>query len=245
MSELFFDNKHTLRYYRIIERAQKRIKPEGYVEKHHTLPKGIGGKDIKDNQVILTAKEHYICHLLLIKMVKNPKHKRSMAYALFQFRRCNANGEKRFTGAMYEIAKKKLNSLISGINNPFYGKGHLVSGKRNHFYGKHHTKETLQKMSISSLEKCKGEKNGFWRRQHSNKTKKIISDKLRSLIYPCGPYEFISPSGKKYLVTEGLKAFCENHKLVQSNVIEVANKGRKTTRGWMVRYVETDEYKVD
>ena len=86
MTKLFFDNKYTKCYYRIINKARIR-NVTGYTENHHIIPKGIGGNERKINKVKLTAKEHYICHLLLVKMVQKPKHRRSMAYALFQFRR--------------------------------------------------------------------------------------------------------------------------------------------------------------
>lgn len=40
----------------------------GYTEKHHIVPRSLGGSDDKDNLVNLTAKEHYICHYLLTKI---------------------------------------------------------------------------------------------------------------------------------------------------------------------------------
>lgn len=41
-----------------------------YVEKHHILPKSMGGKNSKKNIVTLTAREHYIAHLLLARFNK-------------------------------------------------------------------------------------------------------------------------------------------------------------------------------
>jgi len=37
-----------------------------YYENHHILPKCLGGGEENENKVLLTAKEHYICHKLLI-----------------------------------------------------------------------------------------------------------------------------------------------------------------------------------
>ena len=45
----------------------------GYVEKHHILPQSLGGGNEKENLVKLTAKEHFICHLLLTKIYKKDK----------------------------------------------------------------------------------------------------------------------------------------------------------------------------
>lgn len=77
---LFIDNKYTTWYNSIINQAKQRI-ISGYVEKHHIIPKSFGGSNKKENLVALTAREHYICHLLLTKMV-NGKYRAKMLYAL-------------------------------------------------------------------------------------------------------------------------------------------------------------------
>lgn len=61
-------------YESLMSRAfgRKKLKREvaGYVyyEKHHILPRCLGGVDTKDNLVLLTAEEHWLAHLLLVKM---------------------------------------------------------------------------------------------------------------------------------------------------------------------------------
>lgn len=40
----------------------------GYTERHHILPKCLGGTNDKENLVNLSAREHFICHLLLTKI---------------------------------------------------------------------------------------------------------------------------------------------------------------------------------
>ena len=50
-------------YCNLIRKAENRVSPEGYIEKHHTFPKSIFGKNKRI--VILTAREHYIAHALL------------------------------------------------------------------------------------------------------------------------------------------------------------------------------------
>lgn len=51
----------------LIKKAQNRPIPDGYVEKHHILPKSMGGSDEKENLVYLTAREHFVAHFLLAK----------------------------------------------------------------------------------------------------------------------------------------------------------------------------------
>lgn len=61
-------------YNKLVNRARGRKKlrkgTEGYVyyESHHIVPKCLGGDNSKDNLVFLTAEEHWIAHLLLVKM---------------------------------------------------------------------------------------------------------------------------------------------------------------------------------
>lgn len=56
-------------YDSIISRAKIRILPENfYVEKHHIIPRCLGGSDRLYNLVELTPKEHFVCHLLLVKI---------------------------------------------------------------------------------------------------------------------------------------------------------------------------------
>lgn len=66
---MYLTNKYTKWYETIIARAKQRVNTEGqYLEKHHIIPKSIGGLDTDDNLVRLTPKEHFICHMLLPKM---------------------------------------------------------------------------------------------------------------------------------------------------------------------------------
>lgn len=64
---MYLDNKYTTWYFNIINKSKTRIL-DGYFEIHHILPKCLGGKNNSENLVKLTAREHFICHLLLTKM---------------------------------------------------------------------------------------------------------------------------------------------------------------------------------
>lgn len=58
---------YKLHYDRLIKRAQGR-KLSGYRERHHIVPKCLGGDNSKANVVELTAEEHYVAHQLLVKI---------------------------------------------------------------------------------------------------------------------------------------------------------------------------------
>ena len=55
-------------YNELIMRGWRRTNLYGYCEKHHIIPKCIGGGNEVSNIVKLTAEEHFIAHLLLTRM---------------------------------------------------------------------------------------------------------------------------------------------------------------------------------
>lgn len=72
-------------YNQLILKAKIRSKiTDILLEKHHILPRSLGGTNSKDNIVSLTTREHFIAHLLLVKMNRNDviAHKK-MTYALW------------------------------------------------------------------------------------------------------------------------------------------------------------------
>jgi hypothetical protein len=96
---------YTKIYNQIIKRAQTR-KLEGYVEKHHIVPKCMDGLDVKENLVELTAREHFLCHKLLCEMhPQNPK----LWYALWLMaigkQKRNYKDPYNFTSKEYERIK--------------------------------------------------------------------------------------------------------------------------------------------
>jgi hypothetical protein len=54
-------------YQRLIDRARERTL-SGYSERHHVVPRCMGGGDEPANIVRLTAEEHFVAHQLLVKM---------------------------------------------------------------------------------------------------------------------------------------------------------------------------------
>ena len=73
-------NKYSKTYFAITTNAKQRI-IEGYTELHHIIPQSMGGSNDKDNLVELTAREHFICHWLLVKMTEGDDRSK-MLYAL-------------------------------------------------------------------------------------------------------------------------------------------------------------------
>jgi len=73
-------NKYSKLYFAIVTSAKTRV-TEGYSEQHHIIPQSLGGSNDSENLVDLTAREHFICHWLLIKMTEG-EDRSKMLYAL-------------------------------------------------------------------------------------------------------------------------------------------------------------------
>ena len=75
---MYLTNKYTKWYENIIAKARQRVNAEtDYFEKHHIIPKSLGGSNDSSNLVKLTAKEHFVCHLLLTKMLTGSARKKN------------------------------------------------------------------------------------------------------------------------------------------------------------------------
>lgn len=113
-------------YDSIIERARSR-ELDGYTEKHHILPRCLGGTDEPGNLVRLTAEEHYVCHQLLAKI--HPTHTGLYCAAVMM-----TGGYKRANNKLYSWLKKKVSDRMKGPNNP--QRLNPRSGERHHYYNK-------------------------------------------------------------------------------------------------------------
>jgi hypothetical protein len=102
---MFNESKYTRWYYSIVESARCQPNRGSYTEKHHIIPRCMGGTNEKSNLVNLTYREHFICHWLLTKMVIERNHIRSMKYALAYMRRSGATPRRNMTAWQFEIVK--------------------------------------------------------------------------------------------------------------------------------------------
>lgn len=160
---MYLDNKYTKWYNSIIENAKLRVIQTGYTEKHHIIPRSLGGNDEPANLVKLTAKEHFICHLLLTKMTTgNARYK--MCFALHMITNAKNIGEGRYTptsrvyehtkhlfreavNAMWTEEKRKMHGAITGAK----AKGRKWSDSSKQ---KFKDKEWSQKALDTRLQNC-------------------------------------------------------------------------------------------
>lgn len=100
-------------YCNLIRKAENRIPPEDYTEKHHVFPKSVFGNNNKI--VVLTSKEHYIAHALLEKVfIKRyglkDKKTIKMTYAFWFM---NNKKNHYYNSRLYECVKiRQVNSRV-------------------------------------------------------------------------------------------------------------------------------------
>ena len=196
-------DKYTRWYNQIVERARFRI-TEDYTETHHILPRSLGGSDDIDNVVELTAREHFICHWLLVKMTTGEAHYK-MLNAL-RMMRAEKPGQKRYqtaiTSRVYESIKQEYSRLqserIRGENNPMWGKTHTEEARQaisEKNTGKKLTEEQIARQVAAQTgrkrapfteewrakmaEKKKGENNPRFGVELSEATRQKIGDRIR------------------------------------------------------------------
>jgi hypothetical protein len=110
---MFIKNKYTKWYYAIINRSCTRANNE-YTEKHHIIPKSLGGNNHPTNLVRLTMREHFVCHQLLIRMLDGESRYKMLHAA---WRLAHQKGQK-ITSRQYEILKKLRSNAMTGRKNP-------------------------------------------------------------------------------------------------------------------------------
>lgn len=179
--DIYIPNSYTNTYYKIVNRSfqeNRKRSDDRLYEEHHIIPKSCGGTDDQSNLVLLTPKEHYICHRLLPKMVKSKFHYEKMIYALWCL--INGNGRsKRYSpsGKIYQMIKEQQSKTRS----------ERMKGENNSFYRKTHTEETKRKLSENNptkredvKAKLRGPRPGYLPHNHFNGWSDEVKEKLRN-----------------------------------------------------------------
>lgn len=106
---------YELHYSKLIEKAKNRV-IDDYTEKHHILPRCLGGTDDKDNLVNLTPEEHYVAHQLLVKLY--PKNHKLVIAATMMI-------PSRPSNKLYGWLRRRLSQVMSmkqsGTGNSQFG----------------------------------------------------------------------------------------------------------------------------
>lgn len=171
--QMYLQNKYARWYYNIINRAKTRtLGAEIYTESHHIIPKSLGGDNSVDNLVVLTAHEHLVCHLLLIKMTEGLA-KRKMAFAAFcMTTMANPHQNRvRISGRVYELLRKEHGNAVrerqTGTKHSLERNKNISESKRGKKLG---PQTEDHKRNNALAQKWFGKKRGSPSDDHRNKT---------------------------------------------------------------------------
>lgn len=152
---MFLDNKYKRWYFEIIERAKGRNRTVGYTERHHAVPKALGGSNRLDNIVILTYREHFICHWLLTKFTEGDLQRKMFSALIIM---CERKYGRIPASWQYELKKIYGYKAFKGRRHTNETKEILrksSTGNKNRV-GKKHTEEAKRKISVKRMGTIQG-----------------------------------------------------------------------------------------
>lgn len=214
-------------YCNLIRKAENRIAPEGYTEKHHTFPVSLFGKN--NRVVVLTAREHYIAHALLEKICIQRYGKTHWKTIKMSFSHLSFKGNKNSycNSYLYENGKKRWSAIMK-LNNP--NKNGISQQHKKILLecrlGKSHSEETKEKIKKSLSGK-----------KHSEERK--LKNSKSSCKYV---YKIVSPDGCIFY-EKNMKKFCLDKDVDPSAMRNVAHKKYKQHKGWTVEIVSHEPTK--
>ena len=136
----------------ISKRLQNQLPKVEYGENHHIIPKSEGGDNDKSNLVRLSAREHYVAHLLLARIYDDKKmwcalnrlvhgndfkkyqHVSSRMYQNLKtnYAKFNDGGREKNTGKKRTPEQKeRIRQAKLGAKNPMFGKKHSAEARQN------------------------------------------------------------------------------------------------------------------
>lgn len=200
-------------YTKLCDKGKIKVKePDTFYERHHIIPRSFGGNNSTENITVLTLKEHYIAHRLLVAL-----YPESIKMQLALWNMCNISP----SNAKYERYKPSAriyDRLRSDYMNRCKGDNHPLKGRKMEQWQKDFLREVnIGKKHPTASLKLKGRKQSEERKQKARD--RIISqetiDKLKS-------YKHTPESRKK--ISEASKRPCKEE---TRRKISEAQRGRE------------------
>lgn len=168
-----------IKIYNNIITKNKNLLVEGYSEIHHIIPRCLGGDDEPENLVTLTAREHFILHLLLVKIYP---YNDKIIYAAHMMRTI-----KRYNSKHYTWLKLKHSKIVSEANKKRVIKDSTREKiiQNNKSRGKR-SEETKQKIANSVKNNHQSKKDNYVApmtgKKHSEETKQKMSSRHKNKV---------------------------------------------------------------
>lgn len=220
-------------YDNIIQKAKNR-QLESYKEKHHIIPKCLGGNDNKDNLVELTAKEHFLCHMLLCRIYPDNI---KLLYALFLMsigRNKKPHSKYKLSSRTYERIKQEWHEKVKHKPKPPGFGDRLKNTERNKKIGLANKKSKPPGFGNMMSELNKGKK----------RSKKFVEEHIKRKYKPILQYDkdgnFIKEWDSATTAGKELKINKSQISAVARG-IEGKKSNSKSAGGFIWKYKNTNE----
>ena len=208
---------------------------EEYHERHHIVPKCLGGTNNEDNLIDLFAREHFVAHKLLAK--ENLENK-SLIYAWHMMSTARNSERLEISPEEYEEARIAFVESITGENSPFYGKN--ISDEHKQRISE------ANKGKIFSLEHCKklseshaGVNNPNYGKTPSEETRIKLSNSNKGKTRSEETCKKISEVNKGRHMGKDNHFYGKHHNQEAKQKISMANKGRSSSNKGVSPSAET------
>jgi len=231
----------------IADRLTKQPVKPVYFEKHHIIPRSLGGGDEKSNIIRLTPEDHFFAHCCLAKI-----HGGRMWFVVKSMANCWSR--KKVVGSPYAnrvivgIAKRKSAELGRSAMQENYAAGDPMGFVR---FGARNNKHNAtgyewvnldtgaeKTATIYDMWKEFGSSRAHWtsvqtgsRRSHAGWSIKGSGVRIRSLKGKC--LEFVNSDGRTHTGTQS--SMCELTGLSVAVICRVSRNGHKTLSGWSLK----------
>jgi len=164
--------------------ARARIRElDGYSERHHVVPRCLGGDNSTDNIVRLTAEEHYVAHQLLVKIhpgnhrliwaasamtgrTRKQSGRNNKLYGWLRRRFAEAISNRRRGIKVSDEAREKMSKSHLGVKRGPHSAEHKARLSAAHM-GKKKSPEHIAKMARSKTGKKTGPRSDATRKRQS------------------------------------------------------------------------------
>jgi len=119
--------KYSKIYFQILDKRRTNpVSREVYSEEHHVVPASLGGSDRKENLVRITAREHFICHYLLVRMITAKRDYKKMVHAFISMAASpKGSGARYMNSRLYANYREAFGKLMqvsqTGEGNSCFG----------------------------------------------------------------------------------------------------------------------------
>jgi len=202
----------------IESRKNRTLSNDIYTEIHHITPRSMGGSNDESNLIKLTAKEHYIAHMLLARIYGG-----SMWLPIMRM-----SGNMKIPSYAYDHARKRHSEYMKN-NNPS------------------HREDVKKKLSEANKRagKWQGDSNpsrvnhprGMLNKTHSDDTKKKMSESKKYKQKAGTDYTWVTPLGEFKVASEA----AELHDIPQTRVrYRCFSKAKKWSEWRVINHADTN-----